>query len=145
MSQILVQTTLNDAPVNGLAQDPQISIIRTDTDAVVVNAVDMTDTGAFGFYKFDFTGGVAGVEYAASIDADPLASGQVDDRFFNTAFDYEITDLWNDHGLNPDENKTITENTANTDYDEAVSPTDAPDIDKSVVKSGSVTTLNRAP
>ena len=143
MSDIVVQTTLNDAPVNGLTDAPEIDIIRLDTDTVVVNGAAMSDVGAGGFYKYAFTGGVEGVTYAASIDADPNATGQVDNRYFSATFDYEITDLWNDHGLNPAVNKTITENTAQTDYDEAVAPTDAPDIDKSVIRSGAVTTINR--
>ncbi len=144
MSQIVIQTTLNGTPVNGLANAPQIDIVELATDTTVVTGAAMTDVGSNGFYKFLFTGGVQGVEYAFNVDADPTASGQVDDRYFSNSFDYEITDLWNDHGLNPAQNKTITENTPQTDYDEAVTDPNAPDISKSVVKAGSVTTINRA-
>ena len=143
MSDIAIQTTLNGSPVNGLTDAPEIDIIRLDTDVVVINGAAMSDVAAGGFYKYSFTAGVEGVTYAVSVDADPNATGQVDNRYYSATFDYEITDLWNDHGLNPAVNKTITENTPQTDYDEAVAPTDAPNIDKSVIKSGSVTTLNR--
>ena len=143
MSDIVIQTTLNDAPVNGLTDAPEIDIIRLDTDTVVVTGAAMSDVGAGGFYKYAFTGGVEGVTYAASIDADPNVTGQVDNRYYSTTFDYEITDLWNDHGLNPAVNKTITENTPTSDYDEAVAPTDAPNIDKAVTRTGAVTTINR--
>jgi len=143
MSTIVIQTTKNGIPINALGDEPEISIVRLDTDVEVVSDDLMDDVGSNGFYKYDFAGGVEGVTYAASIDAAPSADGQTDVRFYSATFDYEITDLWNDHGLNPAVNKTITENVPQTDYDEAVAPTDAPNIDKAVIKAGAVTTINR--
>lgn len=141
MAEIAVTTLLNGALVNALANAPQITITRLDTDADVVSGAAMTDTGANGKYRFSFTP-VAGLQYGFLIDADPLNNGQVDIRYFDGAFDNEVNDIWNDRGLNPSINKTITENTAGSDYDEQVlSPTQ---IDKSVVKAGSVTTINRS-
>ncbi len=144
MSQIVIQTTLNGTPVNGLANAPLIDIVELATDTLVVTAAAMTDVGVDGFYKFQFTGGAAGVEYAFSVDADPTASGQVDDRYFAHVFDYETRDIWNDRGLNPSQSKTITENTVGADYDEAVTDPTAPDIAKDTTKAGSVTTIDRA-
>lgn len=147
MTDIVIQTKLNGVAVNGLTDDPEITILRLDTDAAVVSGVAMSDQAAGGLYKFAFTAGVVGVKYSFSVDADPSVTGQVDDRYYVGAFDNEIRDLWNDHGLNPaaGEEKTITENTEGSDYDEAVTDSDGPDIAKSVVKAGTVTTLNRAP
>lgn len=145
MTEIVIQTKLNGVAVNGLTDDPEITILRLDTDAVVVNAAAMTDQGAGGLYRFSFTTGAAGLRYSFSVDADPNVTGQVDDRNYFGAFDNEIRDLWNDHGLNPTQDKTITEVTADTDYDEAVTDPDGPDIAKDVTKAGAVTTIDRAP
>ena len=140
MTDIAVTLTLAGALQNGLTDDPEITITRLDTDADVVSGAAMSDTGANGKYKFAFTP-VAGLSYGFLIDADPSATGQVDVRYHDGAFDNELNDLWNDHGLNPSVNKTITENTPDTDYDESVaSPTS---IDKSVTVAGSVTTIDR--
>lgn len=147
MTDIVIQTKASGVAVNGLTDDPEITILRLDTDAVVVNAAAMSDQAAGGLYKFAFTTGLPGIKYSFTVDADPSVTGQVDDRNYFGAFDNEVRDLWNDHGLNPDvgEEKTITENTEGSDYDEAVTDADGPDIAKSVVKVGAVTTLNRAP
>lgn len=141
MTTVSVRVTASGVPVNGLTDDPEITINRSDTGAAVVTSAAMTDQGTGGLYTFDFTP-VAGLTYSALIDADPNVTGQVDERFYDAPIDNEINDLWNDHGLNPSVNKTITENTPDTDYDEAVaSPTS---IDKSVTVAGGVTTINRA-
>ena len=145
MPNIVIQTKLAGVAVNGLADDPEITILRLDTDAVVVNAAAMTDQGAGGLYRFDFTTGLAGIEYSFSVDADPNATGQVDDRNYFGAFDNEKRDIWNARGLNPPAGaeKTITENTVGSDYDEAVTDPRGPDLDLSVVKAGAVTTIDR--
>lgn len=145
MTDIVIQTTSGGVPVNGLADPPEITILRIDTDAAVVTASAMSDQAAGGLYKFAFTAGLPGIKYSFEVDADPNVTGQVDKRTYGGAFDNEIRDLWNDHGLNPSDDKTITEVTEGEDYDEAVTDTGGPDIAKDVTKIGLVTTLNRAP
>lgn len=145
MTDIVIQTKLNGVAVNGLAADPDITIVRLDNDAVVVTADDMSDQGVGGLYRYSFTAGVVGIKYSFSVDADPGATGQVDDRYYFGAFDNEIRDLWNDHGLNPINSKTITEVTEGEDYDEAVTDAGGPNIAKDVTKVGAVTTLDRTP
>ena len=49
-----------------------------------------------------------------------------------------LQELWKDHGLDPDDSKTITENTLNESYTEA-----ATGITKNVDKVGAVTTIDR--
>lgn len=145
MTDIVIQTKNGGVAVNGLTDDPEITILRLDTDAVVVNAAAMSDQGAGGLYKFSFTSGLPGIKYSFSVDADPNVTDQVDDRNYFGAFDNEVRDIWNDRGLNPTQNKTIVENTAGIDYDEAVTDPDGPNIAKDTTKAGSTTTINRAP
>lgn len=145
MTDIVVQVTLNGVPVNGLTDDPEITIRRLDNDAAVVVSAAMSDQGGNGLYKFAYTAGVVGINYSFAIDADPNATGQVDVRTYGGSFDNEIRDLWNDHGLNPLSNKTITEVTEGEDYDEAVTDAGGPNIAKDVTKAGAVTTLDRTP
>ncbi len=147
MADIIVQLTLNGTPVNGLANDPDITVLRIDTDAAVVSAVDMSDMGAGGLYKFEF-GGFAepGLTYTYFIDADPTASGQVDNRYFGGTFDYYAHDTWVDKGLNNNDPLTIFENTEGSDYDQTGSDgVRGPDVDKTIVKVGSTTTITRQP
>lgn len=141
MTDIAVTATAAGVPTNGLGDDPEIRIRRLDTGALVVTDDAMTDAGGDGLYTYNFTP-VAGLEYSFLIDTDPSDTGQTDVRYFDGAFDNELNDLWNDHGLNPATVKTITENTAGSDYDEAVAA--ATSIDKTVVKVGAVTTIDRA-
>ena len=141
MTDIVIQTKSGGVAVNGLADPPEITILRLDTDAVIVNAAAMSDQAAGGLYKFVFTP-VAGLEYSFSVDADPNVTGQVDDRNYFGAIDNEQNDIWNDRGLNPSIVKTITEVTLGTDYDEAVAAPTA--IAKDVTKVGAVTTIDRA-
>lgn len=141
MTDIAVTLTNAGALVNGLTDDPEITITRLDTDVDVVSGAAMSDTGANGKYKFAFTP-VAGVAYSFLIDADPSATGQVDVRYHDGGFDNELNDLWNDHGLNPSVNKTITEVVADVDYDEAVAAPVA--VNKDVTVAGNVTTINRS-
>ena len=100
MTDIVIQTKSGGVAVNGLTDDPEITILRLDTDAVVVNAAAMSDQGVGGLYKFFFTP-LAGIQYSFSIDADPNATDQVDDRNYFGAIDNERTDLWRDRGLDP--------------------------------------------
>jgi hypothetical protein len=141
MTDIVIQTKSGGVAVNGLADPPEITILRLDTDAVIVNAATMSDQAAGGLYKFAFTP-VAGLQYSFSVDADPNVTGQVDDRNYFGAVDNEQNDIWNDRGLNPGVVKTITEVTLGADYDEAVAAPTA--IAKDVTKVGAVTTIDRA-
>lgn len=142
MTDIVVQTTLGGVAVNGLVDDPEITILRVDTDAVVVNADTMSDQAACGLYKYAFTP-IQGIEYSFCIDADPNATGQVDTRTYGGAFNNELNDIWRDRGLDPVNPKTITENTVGEDYDEAVGGAGEVPIAKDTTKIGSVTTIDR--
>lgn len=143
MPNIVIQTKLSGVAVNGLADPPELTIVRLDTDAVVLNAQAMTDQAVGGLYRFDFTAGVRGIEYSFFVDADPNATGQVDDRYYFGSFDNEQRDIWNDRGLNDAGSKTITEVALGTDYDEAVTDARGPNIAKDVTKPGAVTTIDR--
>lgn len=57
--------TSSGVPVTGLS--PTIRIRRTDTQALVVTDDPMVEAGD-GAYTYDFTGAVAGVEYAVRAD-----------------------------------------------------------------------------
>lgn len=140
MTDIVVTTSLNGTPVNGLATAPNITI-WTVAGAVAQASAAMTDSGVGGKYTYNFTP-TAGVHYMFEVDADPLAAGQVDVRYFEGTFDNEQNDIWNDRGLNPTVVKTITEVTLGADYDEAVAAPTA--IAKDVTKVGAVTTIDRA-
>lgn len=87
MVDIVVTATVNGVPTNGLAQAPQIEIIRTDTQAVVQAFVAMTDGLVSGKYVFPFAPTVT-LDYAFTVDADPTSSGQVSsaERYFDGAF-----------------------------------------------------------
>lgn len=144
MTQIVIQTKLNGVAVNGLTDDPEITIIRLDTDAVVVNAAAMTDQGAGGLYRFLFTP-ARGLEYSFSVDADPNVTGQVDDRNYFGAFDNEQADTWRDRGLDPANPKTVDDNGVadDADIDEDVAAgTGEPAIHKDVLTVGNVTTIS---
>lgn len=145
MTDIVVQTTLNGVPVNGLTDPPEITILRGDTDAAVVSAAAMSDQGAGGLYKFDFTLAVAGLFYSYSIDADPNATGQVDVRTYGGSFDTELNDIWRDRGLDPSNAKTVDDNGVadDADIDEVVAAGDGAAIQKDVITVGSVTTITR--
>lgn len=141
----VVQITLNGLPVNGVTDDPEISIVRLSDDVEVVSDTAMLDTGARGLYKFNYSAGAPGERFAYAVDADPNATGQVDVRTLAGVMDNEIRDLWNDHGLNPASDKTIAEVTEGASYDEAVTDADGPNIAKDVDKAGATTTLDRSP
>ena len=85
MTDITLTTTLNDVPVNGLVDDPEITITRLDTDVEVISDTAMTDVGARGLWKYNFTP-LTGVNYSFLIDADPNDTGQVDVRHFDGVF-----------------------------------------------------------
>ena len=126
-------------PLVAPANTPTIRIRRHDTGALVVTDLAMTELGD-GVFKFDFTPPVEGIEYSVRADGDPTAASQVaaGNRFRYGQADDFVKEAWQDRGNDPANPKTITENTAQEDYDEAV---DA--IQKSVVKSGAVTTITR--
>ena len=145
MTQIVLQVKNGGVAVNGLVDDPEITIIRLDTDAVVVNAAAMTDQGAGGLYRFSFTP-VAGLEYSFAIDADPNATDQVDERNAFGAIDNEQNDIWRDRGLDPAQAKTVDDNNVpgNADIDEDVLASgSSPLIHKDVLTAGDVTTITR--
>jgi hypothetical protein len=142
--EICVRVTNNSAPVNGLADDPEITIVRTDTQAIVAGLAAMVDQGLGGIYTFTYTPTTPDLKYAFNIDADPNVTGQVTafERFYGGCFDDQLDEVWRDRGLDPAINKTITENTVGEDYTEAELGDGAP-ITKSVVKAAGVTTINR--
>ena len=145
MSTLTIQTTLAGVAVNGLAVAPTISVRRADTDAVVASG-SMVDTGVGGIYNFEWFPDTPSLNYYWFADADPLASGQTDVRTYGNSFDLELTDLWNDHGLNSADIKEIVEITEGANYTETANDqTQGPDVEKTVVKIGDTTTITRLP
>lgn len=136
MTEIVVDLLAAGVPINGLGDDPEITIIRLSDLVTVVSGSAMTDVGSLGKYRFQFTGD-RGERYTASIDADPIATGQVDLRFFAVSFDREIFDLYRTRGLDPNQPKTTTEITEDLDYDE-----DIGDIHLDQVKVGDTITTS---
>ena len=63
-----------DTPLTAPANTPTIRIRRTDTQALVVTDLAMTEQGD-GNFSFDFSP-TDGIEYAARSDGDPTVSGQ---------------------------------------------------------------------
>lgn len=143
--RVQVQVTNNSVPVNGLTDDPEITIRRVDSGAIVAGPSAMTDLGGGGGYTFSFTPSVADLAYFFDIDADPNVTGQVTsfERFYGGNFDDRVDELWRDRGLDPATNKTITENTVDTDYTEDEAGQGA-QITKAVTKVAAVTTINRS-
>lgn len=141
---VIAQITNGGTPINALADDPEIEILRADTGAVVQAAIAMTDLGSGGLYRFTFTPTVANLSYAFSIDADPNVTSQVPDatRFYGGAFDDELDELYRIRGMDGP-NKTTTENTAESDYTEQENGNGAP-IQLDHVKVGGVTTVTRS-
>ncbi len=139
----VISVTLTDSGgnlANGLTDDPVIDVRRLDTGAFVVTNDPMVDSGSNGLYTYDFTP-VAGLSYQFLIDADPNVTGQVEVRYHDGSFDNEVTDIWNDRGLNPSVVKTITEITQGEDYDSAVaSPTP---VNKDITRISNITTIDR--
>jgi len=88
MSEISVNLLASNAPVNALATAPTITIQRLDTGAEVIADAAMTDRTTRGLYTFTFAA-VNGLRYAFLIDADPIAAGQVDVRYWRGAFDLD--------------------------------------------------------
>lgn len=139
MVDIVVRVMNGNVPAPGLADDPEITIRRTDTGAVVLASGAMTDRGD-GLYTRAFVP-VRGLAYGFVIDADPNVTGQVPSstRHYDGAFDSELDDIWNDRGLNPSVDKTITENIPGAKYTEAAGA-----VTKSITKVGVVTTIDSA-
>jgi len=86
MAEISVNLLASNVPVNALADVPEITIQRLDTGAEVVADSAMTDRTTRGLYSFTFAHDPL-LDYAFLIDADPLASGQVDVRYWRGSFD----------------------------------------------------------
>ena len=66
--------TAPDTPLTAPATAPTIRIRRTDTQALVVTDLPMTEQGD-GNYSYDFAT-TDGLEYAVRADGDPAAAGQ---------------------------------------------------------------------
>ena len=110
--EISVNLLASNAPVNGLATVPTITIQRLDTGAEVVVDAAMTDQGMRGLYTRTFAA-VNGLRYAFLIDADPIAAGQVDVRYWRGQFDLDIEqsrDLLESDELFDDGAATLTRN-----------------------------------
>lgn len=86
MAEISVNLLASNAPVNGLANVPEITIQRNDTGAEVVADSAMTDGTTRGLYTFSFAEDPL-LHYSFLIDADPTAIGQVDVRYWRGSFD----------------------------------------------------------
>lgn len=136
MTEIVVDLLAAGAPVNGLTDDPEITIVKLSDLSTVVTGAAMTDVGSLGKYRYQFTGD-RGEQYTASIDADPAATGQVDLRYHQASFDREVFDLWRTRGLDPAQAVSRTEVTKGEDYDE-----DAGDIHVDQVKLGNIITTS---
>ncbi len=91
MTTVSITATNAGVPVNGLTDDPEITIQRSDTGAEVVSDDAMTDRATRGLYTYDFNL-VDGLQYSFTIDADPQATGQVEpeERYFAGSFDLEL-------------------------------------------------------
>jgi hypothetical protein len=141
---VQTQVTVGGVPTNGIADDPEIEIVRTDTGAIVQAAVAMVDLSIGGLYHFVFTPSIANLSYQYSIDKDPNVTNQVQpgERFAWGGFDDELDELYRIRGLDAP-NKTVTENTPDVDYTEAETG-DGADITLDHVKVAGVTTVTRS-
>lgn len=126
-------------PLTSPANVPTIRIRRLDTNALVITDVAMTEVGD-GNYKYIFDPAVDGIEYVARADGDPTAAGQVPAsvRYQAGSFSNQLTELWQNEGLDPNNSKVIEEITAGENYDE-----DVDEIHKDVTKVGTTTTIDR--
>ena len=88
MNVISVHLLASNAPVNGLTDDPEITIMREDGTEDVADAA-MTDRGTRGKYSYAFTP-TNGERYSFLIDADPNNTGQLDVRYWSGAFDGDL-------------------------------------------------------
>lgn len=89
MARISVNLLASNVPVNGLLDDPEITIQRLDTLAEVVADTAMTDGVTRGLYEFNFAHDPV-LDYAFLIDADPQNTGQVDVRYWRGSFDGKL-------------------------------------------------------
>ena len=111
MAELIVRVMNGTTPAPGLADDPEITIRRTDTGAAVVSGSAMTDLGD-GLYRFSFTpSGV--LNYGWVVDADPNVTGQVpsQSRHYDGVLSCEgvqLAELWKLLGLDPTDIVTIT-------------------------------------
>ena len=100
MTDISVNVTDKSVPINGLTDDPEITIRRNDTGAIVAGPSAMTDRTADGLYTFNFVE-TAGIDYSFLIDADPLATKQVSkaERYYSGFLDGTLTSILEDTGI----------------------------------------------
>ena len=114
MVDIVVTASVNGVPTNGLADDPEIQIIRSDTGAIVQAFAAMTDLAVNGGYTFPFAPTVT-LDYAFLVDADPNATGQVEarERYFDGAFPGNIDTLADQGDLAPLANLDVAVSTRN--------------------------------
>ncbi len=126
-------------PLVSPANTPTIRIRRSDTGALVVTDDAMTEVGD-GNFQYRYTPAVEGIEYVARADGDPTAVNQVSPgiRYQSGCGDNFAAEVWQNEGLDPNNAKTIVENTPGSDYDENVDQ-----IQKDVTKVGNTTTLTR--
>lgn len=95
MSTVRIRVTIASSavPVNGLVDDPEITIRNAATGAVTQAATAMTDRGADGLYTFDYTfAKTDGDTFSFLIDADPNATTQVAaaDRYYDGALEVDL-------------------------------------------------------
>lgn len=79
MAELIGHFTSAGAPSTGLADAPEITIRRIDTQASVVSGAAMTEIGG-GSYAYSFTPD-AMLNYTILVDGDPSSTGQVDSRY----------------------------------------------------------------
>lgn len=125
-------------PLVAPANTPTIRVRRLDTNALVVTDVAMVEVGD-GMFKHIYTTPVEGVQFSARADGDPTAVTQVPAsvRYNTGSGDNFAAEVWQNEGLDPNEAKLITVNSA-TDMDE-----DVDQIHKDSVTVGNVTTQTR--
>ena len=72
MQQVLAVFTENGVPKTGLS--PTLKIYRLDTDALVINDEAMTEIGASGQYRYNFTTWDSSINYSVLCDSVTLTS-----------------------------------------------------------------------
>lgn len=119
---------------------PTIRVRRLDTNALVVTDAAMTEVGDGVFkYIFPVVAPYKGQSFSGRADGDPTAVTQVPAsvRFNTGSGDNFAGEVWQNEGLDPNDPKTITVNSA-TDMDE-----DVDEIHKDSVTVGTTTTQTR--
>ena len=109
---VIVQITASwesaaDVPLVAPANVPTIRIRRSDTQALVITDLAMTEIGD-GLFAFNFDPPVDGIEYTSRADGDPTAAGQVvtGSRYAYGSVDNRLDEMWTRDDLNPAEQQT---------------------------------------